>query len=111
MLKRRLIIFVLLIFSACSVQPEIKLASRATLVHPFISTKKEVLLRLGKPQEIEKSGNKEIWFYFHKKTNFWIKVPGFKKLFGKGYTAVLKITFQGDQVIDCLYYTIPWRLQ
>jgi hypothetical protein len=108
-MKKFILLVIFFTLTSCGIQPEINLASKATLVHPFITTKKDVLKYLGKPEEIEKHKKKENWFYFHRKRNFWAKVPLLKKYFGKGYTAVLKITFKGKEVIDCLYYTVPER--
>ncbi len=111
MFNKRVKIFVLIVFvlilQACASKPGPNLASKASLIHPQITTKAEVLQFLGPPAKILTfPDGKEEWYYYYRVKNFWAKIPGLENYRGGNYTEVLKIVIKGEKVIDCVYYTV-----
>ncbi|AEH45018.1 hypothetical protein Thein_1149 [Thermodesulfatator indicus DSM 15286] len=91
----------------CTGVPGRNLASDASLVRKGISTKEEVYQLLGKPDQIVKTGsNIEEWYYYEKHKNVWKNLPLIGSHIGTEEIEVLKITFKGDHVIDCIYYVV-----
>jgi len=98
--------FLFFIFG-CATKPGPNLASKAALIHPKQTTKAEVLQFLGPPVQIFTfPDGKEEWYYYYRVRNFWEKVPLVKNYKGQDYTEVLKIVIKGEEVIDCVYYTV-----
>jgi len=103
------LLILVILLNGCATKPGPNLASKATLIHPQITTKDEVLKFLGPPGQIfTSSDGKEEWYYYYKIKSFWAKVPIVKNYCGKNYTEVLKIVIKGNRVIDCLYYTVTY---
>ncbi|WP_022852864.1 outer membrane protein assembly factor BamE [Thermodesulfatator atlanticus] len=91
--------------TSCASVPERNLASDASLVRKGFSTKEEVYQLLGKPDKIiHKDSETEEWYYYQVNENIWKKIPLLSAKFGKEEIEVLKITFHGDRVFDCIYY-------
>ena len=111
MFNKRVKIFVFTVFAlilqACASKPGPNLASKASLIHPQITTKTEVLQFLGPPVQIFTfPDGKEEWYYYYRVKNFWEKVPVLRTYKGEDYTEILKVVIKGDKVIDCIYYTV-----
>ncbi|BAU22455.1 hypothetical protein THC_0048 [Caldimicrobium thiodismutans] len=101
------LILSIFIFSACSTTPGPNLASKASLIHKEVSTKAEVLAYLGPPvQAFVRPDKKEEWYYYYRVKNFWENFPIVKGYKGEDYTEVLKIVFEGEKVVEVIYYTL-----
>lgn len=99
--------FYFIILKACSVKPGPNLASKASLIHPTVTTKIEVLQILGPPaQYFLKPDGTEEWYYYYLLRSPTKKVPLVRRYLGEEYTEVLKIIFKENMVLNCSYYTI-----
>lgn len=108
MKKFTILILFILFLLGCSTRPGPNLASKASLIHPNISNKQEVLMYLGPPvQAFLTPDGKEEWYYYYRVRNFWENFVIVKDYKGEDYTEVLKIVFDNEKVIDVIYYTIP----
>ncbi len=97
----------LMSFKACSVKPGPNLASKASLIHPTITNKAEVLQILGTPlQYFFKPDGTEEWYYYYLVRSPTKKLPLVKRYLGEEYTEVLKIIFKENIVLNCTYYTV-----
>lgn len=110
MKKQYILIFlfsVLISLKACSIKPGPNLASKASLIHPAVTTKTEVLQILGPPlQYFFQADGTEEWYYYYLVMSPTKKVPLVKRYLGEEYTEVLKIVFKENIVLNCTYYTI-----
>jgi outer membrane protein assembly factor BamE (lipoprotein component of BamABCDE complex) len=101
-----IITFIFFLYS-CATKPGPNLASKASLIHPKQTTKAEVLQFLGPPVQIFTfPDGKEEWYYYYRVRNFWEKIPIVRSYKGQDYTEVLKVVIKGEEVIDCIYYTV-----
>jgi len=107
--KKALILLFLTSFLliSCAPKPGPNLASKASFIHPGVTTKEEVLRFLGRPVQVfVYPDKKEEWYYYYRIRNTWAKIPVIKKIKGKDYTQVLKIVIKDDKVVDVKYYTV-----
>lgn len=96
---------ILLFLYACTAKPGANLASKACMVHKGFSTKAEVQKYLGFPQKIERlRDGREIWIYYELRKDLLASIPGVGEKLGKKEVEVLRVTFRGDKVVDCIYY-------
>ena len=97
---------VLFLVTACADKPVRHLASDASLVVVGESTKEDVLTFLGDPdeQKIEPAGV-EMWEYFEKRVSTLQKTPYFGKMFGPERHSRIIVTFKGNTVVDCKYFS------
>ncbi len=108
MSKKSLFLF-LIIFSliSCAPKPGPNLASKASFIHPGVTTKEEVLRFLGPPVQVFVfPDKKEEWYYYYRIRNTWAKIPVAKEIKGEDYTQVLKLVIKDDKVVDVKYYTV-----
>ena len=100
-----LIVFLALVLLNCSGAPERNLASEACLIRKGFSTRQEVYQLLGPPDKIERTpSGREDWYYYHVNESTLKKVPLLGKKLGKEEIEVLRISFQGDRALDCIYF-------
>ncbi len=99
--------FIFLFFLyGCATTPGPNLASKASMLHKG-AEKGEVLTYLGPPvQAFLSPEGKEEWYYYYRVRNFYEKLPLIRDYKGEDYTEVLKIVFEGDKIVDVIYYTI-----
>ncbi len=98
-------ILIFLGLTACTAKPGANLASRACMVHKGISTRAEVRHYLGPPQRVERlRDGREVWIYYDLRKDALAKIPGLGEKLGREEIEVLRITFSGEKVVDCLYY-------
>ncbi len=99
-----------LFLSACTSRPGANLASKACMIHKGLSTRAEVQNYLGPPQRVEKlPDGREVWIYYHLRKDTLASIPALGKKIGTEEVEVLRITLQGDRVVDCLYYVTKPR--
>ncbi|MBX6422204.1 hypothetical protein [Thermosulfurimonas sp. F29] len=104
-MRRWILGFVLLFFSACATKPGVNLASKACMVHKGLSTRAEVRYYLGPPRRVERlPDGREVWIYYEVKKDTLARIPGLGEKLGREKVEVLRITFSGDRVVDCIYY-------
>ncbi|WP_297058503.1 hypothetical protein [Thermosulfurimonas sp.] len=105
-MRRYLGIWILLLgLAACTSGPGVNLASKACMVHKGLSTRQEVERYLGPPARVERlPDGREIWIYYHLQEDALARIPGLGEKWGRKEVEVLRITFSGDQVVDCIYY-------
>ncbi len=95
----------LFLLAACTAKPGVNLASKACMVHKGLTTRAEVRYYLGPPQRVERlMDGREVWIYYDLKRDVLAKIPGLGEKLGREEVEVLRITFSGDKVVDCLYY-------
>ncbi|OAQ21421.1 hypothetical protein [Thermosulfurimonas dismutans] len=75
------------------------------MVHKGFSTKAEVKEYLGVPQKIERlPDGREVWIYYDLRKDALASIPGLGEKLGKKEIEILRVTFYGDKVVDCIYY-------
>lgn len=81
------------------------MASEACLIHKGFSTRQEVYKLLGPPDKIQKDpSGREDWYYYHVQKSTLKKIPLLGSRLGEKEIEVLRVSFQGDKAIDCIYY-------
>ncbi len=106
---KRILYFLIVIFTLtllnCSGGPKRNLASEACLVHKGLSTRTEVYQLLGPPDQITRGPTgTEDWYYYHINKNTLKKIPLLGEKLGEEEIEVLKISFRGQKVVDCIYF-------
>ena len=90
--------------SGCYVKPVRHLASDAALLKVGESTKEEVLIFLGEPDEHREVGEGvEQWVYRDKKMSFLEKTPLVGKRIGAPEYQTLVVILRNSIVVDCVY--------
>ena len=96
----------LVLLVSCGGTPVRHLASDASLVVVGSSTKSDVLTVLGDPddQQVE-SDTVERWIYHEERASGFQKTPYVGKMFGVKSHSRIIVTFKGDIVSDCKYFS------
>lgn len=100
------VIAALVLLVSCSGKPVRHLASDASLVVVGTSTKSDILTYLGYPddQQVD-SETSERWVYHEERASAIQKTPYIGGMFGqKGHSKII-VTFDGDIVSSCKYFS------
>lgn len=90
--------------SGCYVDPVRHLASDAALLKVGESTREDVLIYLGEPDEQQEVGEgAEKWLYREKEMSFMEKTPLVGKHIGSPEYHVVVVTLRNGIVTDCIY--------
>ncbi len=107
-MKRLFYLLIVILFSGlinCSGAPERNLASEACLIHKGLTTRTEVYHLLGQPDQITRGPTgTEDWYYYHINRDTLKKIPLLGEKVGEEEIEVLKVSFRGEKVVDCLYF-------
>ncbi len=92
--------------SGCYINPVRHLASDAALLKVGKSTKEDVLVFLGEPDEQEEVGEGvEKWLYRDKKMSLMEKTPLVGKRIGAPEYQTVVVTLRNSIVTDCVYFS------
>ena len=106
-MKKGLYLLIILPFllANCSSGPGRNLASEACLIRKGLSTRTEVFQLLGRPDRISRGpSGTEDWYYYHVNRSTLKKIPFLGEKIGEEEIEVLKVSFRGDKVVDCIYF-------
>ena len=93
-----------LILSGCYNRPVRNLASDSALIKEGQSTKNDVLVFLGEPDDQQTvAKGVEKWLYKEKTATAMEKTPVFGKYLGTPGIGRVVVTFEGDLVVDCTF--------
>ncbi len=100
-----LIVILSLSLTNCGGAPARNLASEACLIRKGLSTRTEVYQLLGPPDRIARGpSGTEDWYYYHINESALKKVPFLGEKLGEEEIEVLRISFQGEKAVDCIYF-------
>ncbi len=95
---------------SCTGAPERNLASDAVLFHKGVTTKEKAQALLGPPDQIvRRKGDLEDWYYYQTQKSTLERIPFIGPRIAHPETEVLRLTFKGDTLVDCIYYVVEGR--
>ncbi len=104
------IVFVIAGLISCTGAPERNLASDAVLCHKGVTTKEKAQALLGPPdQVVHRSAQLEDWYYYQTQKSTLHKLPLIGPRLIHPETEILRLTFKGDTLIDCIYYVVEGK--